>query len=79
MILAVSHFTAYRVAVHMHIQRAHKNRNLYAAISKIFIGLYFFNGHYFTIGRSDNSIFLNGKHSFGNPKKGNDEKQENQC
>ena len=69
MILAVGYFAADRVAVHMHIQRAHENRDLYAAVGKIFISLYFFNDHHFTISRGDDSIFFYCQLSFGDTEK----------
>src|SRR5688572_1365528 len=64
MILTVGHLATDRVAVHMHIQRTHKNRNLYTAIGKIFISLYFFYYYHFTIRRGHNGIFIYGMHSF---------------
>src|SRR5690349_18726891 len=79
MILAISYLPTDRVAVYMHIQRAHKNRNLYAAVGKVFICLYFFYNYYFTISRRYDGIFIYCRHPFGHTKKRNQEKKQAEC
>ena len=60
----------------MHIQRAHENRNLYPAIRKIFIRLYFFYHYYFTISRGHNSVFIDSRYSFWDTKKRDQENKQ---
>jgi hypothetical protein len=62
----------------MHVQRTHENRYLDAAVIEIFIGLHFFDSHHFAIGRSNDGILINGKHSFGDPEKRYDKDQQAQ-
>src|ERR1043165_4712016 len=44
-IFLVFHHTAYRIAVNMHISRAHKYRHLYTLVAKIFAFVHFLNDH----------------------------------
>ena len=70
MVLAVQHFSAYGIAVYMHIQRTHKYGDLDSSVGKIFIGLYFLNYHYSAIAGSDKGIFLVSKLPFWYAEKG---------
>ena len=49
-IMTIYNFTTNCISILMHIQWAHENRYLYAAICKIFISLHFFNSYTATYG-----------------------------
>ncbi len=60
MIFEVIHFTANRIAVHVHVKRRHKNGYLYALITEKLSFFNLFNHHYLAIGRCNNMLLVNG-------------------
>src|ERR1043165_8450398 len=64
MIFAESHFSTYRVPVHVYIHRRHKNGNLDSLFHQHFVFFRFFDHNNFPIRRSDDMTIMNCCFSF---------------
>jgi len=78
-ILTINYLAAYWISVDVYIERTHKNRNLNTTITKVFVGLYFFDHYYFAIGRSNNSSLLYSMNTGRNAKKRKYKNPEADC
>src|SRR5687767_356235 len=69
MVPVIIYRTVKRYAIKMHIQRRHKNGNLYALIVEEFVFNHFFDHYNFPVGRGYNRSFFDGNAAAGTSEK----------
>src|SRR4051812_12152091 len=79
MILAVNDFTTYRVAIYMHIRRAHEDRDLQTFFFEIFFIHRFLDHDHFAIAGCNDLASINGECSFWYPEKRDGKQEQREC